>query len=124
MGSWQQQISFLYVSNLARSHAFYAGLLGFRQVVDQGDCRIYHTVGGAYFGLCERPELVAAPGPFLFTLVTDAVEDEVARLAEQGVCIEHPVQANPTYRITQAFVLDPDGYRVEIQRFDDPNWFS
>ena len=57
-----------------------------------------------------------------FEGVSDHVEGEVAQLEAAGVTIELPVQDHPKYAITQAFVLDPDGYRLEIQRFHDPNW--
>ncbi len=30
--------------------------------------------------------------------------------------------ANPEYRIYHCFLRDPDGYQIEIQRFDDPAW--
>ena len=60
MGRWQQQITFIYVSNLANSHRFYAENLGFELLVDQGDCRIYQTSSHGYLGLCERPEQVDA----------------------------------------------------------------
>ena len=97
-------------------------MLGLDLVLDQGDCRIYRVTGDAYVGLCNRPQNIQAPGSFLFTLITPQVEEEVERLDAAGVTIEVPAQTNSTYQITQAFILDPDGYRIEIQRFHDPNW--
>ncbi len=124
MGRWQQQITFIYVSNLANSHRFYVENLGFELLVDQGDCRIYQTSSHGYLGLCERPELVDAPGSFLLTLVTPKVEEELERFAHAGVRIDTPAQVNERYAITQGFVRDPDGYRIEIQRFHDANWHT
>ena len=122
MQRWHQQITFINVLDLDRSHQFYHELLGLDFVLDQGDCRIYRVTGDAYVGVCKRPQNIQAPGSFLFTLVTPQVETEVQRLDAAGVTIEVPTQENSTYQITQAFVLDPDGYRLEIQRFHDPEW--
>ena len=117
-----QQITFINVLDLERSHRFYHTLLGLALVLDHGDCRIYRVTGDAYVGICKRPQNIHAPGSFLFTLITPQVEEEVERLDAAGVTIEVPTQHNSTYQITQAFILDPDGYRIEIQRFHDPNW--
>ena len=122
MQRWHQQITFINVLDLERSHQFYHELLGLDFVLDQGDCRIYRVAGDAYFGVCKRPKSIQAPGSFLFTLITPQVEEEVERLDAAGVTIEVPTQTNSTYQITQAFILDPDGYRIEIQSFHDPNW--
>ena len=122
MNRWSEHITFINVSNLERSHRFYTERIGLVPVHDQGDCRIYRIGRDAYLGLCHRPSDVRAPGSFLITLVTPHVEGEVAQLEAAGVTIELPVQDHPKYAITQAFVLDPDGYRLEIQRFHDPNW--
>ena len=64
------------------------------------------------------------PESFLLTLCTDDVEDWHERLVEAGVHVDQAPQHNPDYLITHAFYRDPAGYRVEIQRFDDPDWAS
>jgi catechol 2,3-dioxygenase-like lactoylglutathione lyase family enzyme len=58
----------------------------------------------------------------VLTLVTDDVDDRVQTLRAAGVAIEKEPVDNPEYRIYQAFVRDPDGHLVEIQRFWDPGW--
>ena len=45
-----------------------------------------------------------------------------ARLVEAGTTVDQPPRHNPEYGITHAFYRDPAGYRLEIQRFDDPDW--
>ncbi|WKZ81648.1 MAG: VOC family protein [Acidimicrobiia bacterium] len=116
-----QQITFLYVSDLHRSAGFYGGTLGLEMVLDQGDCRIYRVGGDAYLGICERTGDHATSG-MLLTLVTDEVDDWHERLVEAGVTVEQAPATNDTYRIRHAFYRDPDGHRVEVQRFDDPDW--
>jgi catechol 2,3-dioxygenase-like lactoylglutathione lyase family enzyme len=58
----------------------------------------------------------------ILTLVTDDVDGWHARLAAKGVTFEKEPAANPEYGIYHCFFRDPNGYLLEIQRFDDPNW--
>ena len=56
----------------------------------------------------------------VLTLITDEVDAWFARLEARGVEIVKPPADNPPYRIYNAFVRDPNGYLVEIQRFWEP----
>ena len=119
----EQQITFLYVEDVHRAAGFYGGVLGLAMVVDQGDCRIYRVTRDAYVGICERTGDRSTAG-MLLTLVTDDVDDWHERLVAGGVTCEQPPTANPRYGIRNAFYRDPDGHRIEVQRFDDPGWAS
>lgn len=118
-----EAITFFDIADLSRSHRFYAETLGFELVVDQGSCRVYRVVAGAYFGICERPDDVT-PGTVILTLVTDDVDAWFDRAVAAGAAVERAPAPNPHYAIYNAFVRDPDGYLVEIQRFDDPGWHA
>ena len=76
-------ITFVFVSDLRRSHGFYSGALGLELVVDQGDCRIYAISTSAFVGICERPDQVSAPGMIL-TLVVDDVSPPRSRGVSGG----------------------------------------
>jgi catechol 2,3-dioxygenase-like lactoylglutathione lyase family enzyme len=120
-----QQITFLDTDDLARTAEFYEGILGLRLARDQGTCRIYHVCGGAYLGFCRRdPASAVAPrgaaGVAVLTLITDEVDAWCARLEARGVEIVKQPADSPSYRIYNAFVRDPNGYLVEIQRFWEP----
>ncbi|MGC9347580.1 MAG: VOC family protein, partial [Anaerolineae bacterium] len=130
-----QQITFLYTRDLASTAHFYEDIMSLPMVLDQGDCRIYHTCGDAYVGFCERtgaPQTWddekahgathAPPASFLYTLVTDQVDAWYSHLRRHGVEIESPPKLNETYGIYHFFVRDPNGYVIEIQRFTDPDW--
>ena len=39
-----------------------------------------------------------------------------------SVAFETPPSANAEYNIYHCFLRDPDGYQIEIQRFDSPSW--
>jgi catechol 2,3-dioxygenase-like lactoylglutathione lyase family enzyme len=115
-----QQITFLDTPNLARTADFYERVLGLRLARDQGRCRVYHVSGNAYLGFCETPGAIAPATGLTVTLVTDDVDEWCRHLAEAGAEIVKTPADNPPYRIYNAFVRDPNGYLIEIQRFWEP----
>ena len=115
-----QQITFLDTRDLARTAAFYERVLGLRLARDQGTCRIYHVCGTSYVGFCQRADTPAEPQGVVLTLVTEQVDDWCDRLRRQGVEFVKEPADNPPYRIYNAFVRDPNGYVIEIQRFWEP----
>lgn len=106
---------FLFVEDLMRSFEFYRSI-GLDLMVDQGECRILGLSGQMMIGLCGGR--TPAPEGVIFTLVTDHVEQVCRELAESGVAFEQAPVRNDRFGITHAFLRDPDGYMVEIQRFE------
>jgi catechol 2,3-dioxygenase-like lactoylglutathione lyase family enzyme len=100
-GPFDSQITFCYTRDLATTAAFYEDVLGLTMVLDQGGCRIYRVADEAYLGFCERE-----------------------RMREVGVEFEKAPTMNPDYHIYHCFLRDPNGYLIEIQRFEDPRWPS
>ena len=120
---FSEQITFVAVADLERSRRFYVELLGMQPVEDQGDCLIMCIAGDAFFGICARPQGADPRGVgVIVTLVTDDVDGWHQRLTEAGVECTTPPTGHPKYAIYQAFYRDPDGYTIEIQRFDDADW--
>ena len=117
------QITFLPSADLERSRIFYEGLLGLELVVDQGTCHIFRVAEGAFLGTCQRETLEATEG-VIFTFVTDDVDGWCSRVAGAGGRIESGPEHSIQFGIYHAFLRDPDGHRLEIQRFDDPEWSS
>jgi catechol 2,3-dioxygenase-like lactoylglutathione lyase family enzyme len=117
------QITFLPSSDLARSREFYEGTLGFDLVVDQGSCHIFRTAPAGFVGTCLRDRVTASDG-VIFTVVVDDVDGWCARIAAGGGpdAIERGPEHSEHYGIYHAFLRDPDGNLIEVQRFDDPNW--
>ena len=118
-------IAFRPVSDLAASRDFYQRDLGLELVRDQGACLIFRIAVGGYLGLCQagydgRDAPLPVDERLMTTLVVDDVADVHARLLRLGVDVEAPPRHNERFGITQFFARDPDGYRVEVQRFDDP----
>ena len=90
-------------------------------VLDHGKCRIYRVAGNSYIGFCERDAEVSTDG-IILTLVTEDVDGWYEHLSRQDVEIEHEPKINADYKIYHFFLRDPNGYRIEIQRFEDPHW--
>ncbi len=116
----QGQITFLPTADLHATDAFYRGLLGLPLVRDQGVCRIYATAAGAYLGVCDHGYAVPDEYRVVLTLLVDDVEGVFERLREQGAAVVSAPAHSQRYAALTAFVRDPNGYLVELQRFDEP----
>ncbi len=117
---FQQLITFLPVVNLQSTLLFYQNVLALPLVRDQGDCLIFQVSSTGFIGFCVRPEVPSAKSSVIITLITDEVDQWFDKLIKNGATVEKPPAYNPKYAIYHAFVLDPNGYRLEIQRFDEP----
>jgi len=121
---FDQAVTFLYTTDMDRARAFYEEMLGLECVlVQEGGCRIYRTAPHAFVGLCRAREgRESDPRGVILCLVADDVDGWAERLRARGVTFEKEPQANPDFQIYHCFLRDPDGYLIEIQRFDDPAW--
>lgn len=113
---------FLPVVDLDATHRFYADILGLTLALDQGACRIYRVAEGCYWGFCHASEPHADPSKTILTLESSNVEAWHAKLTSAGVETDGPPRENPRFKIFHFFATDPNGYRLEVQRFLDPNW--
>jgi catechol 2,3-dioxygenase-like lactoylglutathione lyase family enzyme len=115
------QITFLGTTDLAATADFYERVVGLELALDQGTCRIYATGEGAFIGFCQR---ATKPNPegVILTLVTQDVDGWYELLSARGVEFEKPPAQNTDYQIYHCLFRDPNGYLVEIQRFEDPRW--
>lgn len=117
-----QQVTFLYTRDLAKTAVFYEELLELPLVLDQGSCRIYRVSADGFLGFCQREEAPEKPVGVIFTLVTAGVDVWHRFLSDKGVEFEKPPALNPGYNIYHCFLRDPNGYLLEIQQFLDPAW--
>lgn len=115
----QKQITFLPTTDLQATSKFYEDFLGFKLILDQGDCRIFKTCSNAYLGFCER-EFEIVKGKILLTLVVDDVENQYKILSRNSSLEISEVVYNEKYNIIHFFITDPNGYLVEIQKFLKP----
>lgn len=116
----QGQITFLPTDDLHATDAFYQGILGLPLVRDQGVCRIYATAAGAYMGFCDRGYAVPDAYRVVLTVLVDDVHGAFERLRARGATVVSAPAHSERYAALTAFVRDPNGYLVELQRFDEP----
>lgn len=115
------QIVFCYTRDLEATSRFYEDVMGLEMVLDQGGCRIYRTTGSSFLGFCSRVE-AGSPDGVVLTLVTEDVDAWFEELSSRGAVFEKEPAVNPDYNIYHCFLRDPNGYLIEIQRFEDPRW--
>jgi len=118
---FQQSVCFFHTADLTATEQFYAVQLGLPLALDQGACKIFQVSSDGFIGFCTHREPAPTDG-VIITLVTTDVEERFTRLQRDGVVFEKPLTYNERFRITHAFLRDPNGYLVELQRFDDPQW--
>jgi len=114
-------ITFFTTVDLHLTSTFYEEVLGLPLVHDQGSCRIFEVVKDSYIGFCQKVHMPSTEG-VIITLVRDDVDGYCRDLGSNGVVFEKEPAFNPEYNIYHAFLRDPNGYLVEIQRFEDPDW--
>lgn len=124
------------VRDLAATRDFYERDLGLRLEREMGRCLVF-AAGSGYVGFREladaHPSAAAAlgpdapaglgdpgSGPIAITFVTDHVDAIHDRLRRLGVELEGPPRRRLGDGVYGFSARDPDGYRVEVQRFDEP----
>ncbi len=117
-----QHTTFLYTRDLSATARFYEEVMDLPLALDQGDCRIYRVGRDAFLGFCERADAPVQPAGIILTIVTKEVDDWYQHLSDQGVEFESEPTLNPRYDIYHCTLRDPNGYLIEIQRFEDPAW--
>ena len=123
MQHFDSLITFIYTKDLESTSDFYGNLLELPLVLEKGGCRIYRVAVSGYIGVCDRGD-TEEPKGLILTLVTDDVDGWFEKLKAAGTEVEKAPALNPEYGIYHCFLRDPAGYRVEIQRFEDPDWDS
>ncbi len=115
-----QQITFLHAKNLAVTRHFYEDLLGLPLARDQGTSLIFKVVDSAYVGFCKHIQPISSSRKVILTLVSDDVDGWHQALRDKGLSALTQPEFNPDYHIYHFFLEDPDGYQIEIQRFEEP----
>ncbi len=114
--NWDGLICFLGTADLQRTHEFYSETLGLKLHKDQGACRIYEIRPGAYVGFCVHHPVKSGPGT-LITLLAADVDEVFSSFTRAGVDIETQPALNHEFGIYHFYAHDPNGYRLEVQRF-------
>ena len=117
-----QSIVFTYTDDLERASRFFRDVMELDFVVDQGACHIFRLTAESYLGVCRLPDRPQGKVGVTISLVSDDVDGWHAFLAAKGVDFVRQPAASPAFGVYSTLFLSPDGYRIEIQRFDNPDW--
>jgi len=117
---FSQQITFLHSQNIQATRQFYNEVLGLPVVRDQGSCLIFGVTESAFLGFCEHITPIKTGRRVILTLVTENVDEWYTALKDREINMISEPKSNPQFQIYHFFLNDPDGYWVEIQRFDQP----
>lgn len=113
-------IFFFYYKDLEKALKFYREALELELAIDQGWCKILKINDSAYLGLVDEKKgslrAVEEKGALL-TLVVENVDDWHKKLQEKGVPGLTPIFLNEEIGVYGFFFLDPEGYKIEIQKF-------
>ena len=117
---FSQQITFLHSKDLEATRQFYSEVLGLNLARDQDTCLIFRVTKTAYLGFCEHIEQIQPGRRIILTLVSDDVDRWYTILRDKNIAVMGPPKSSPQYEIYHFFLKDPDGYMLEIQKFDKP----
>lgn len=117
-----QQITFLYTTDLEGTSRFYSEIMELPFALDQGCCHIYRLSPSSYIGVCDIADRPKSPVGVTVSLVVPDVDAWCERLKSRGVVFEREPGYSETFKVYGALFLDPNGYRIEIQQFRDPKW--
>jgi len=118
--TFEGQITFLHTQDLAKTKTFYTEVLDLPLVRDQGTCLIFGVNNKAFLGFCTHIQQVPPERNIILTLVSDEVDAWYEALKSKDCEILEPPKYNNKYQIYHFFLKDPDGYWIEIQKFDQP----
>ncbi len=113
-------VGFYPVRDLAATRDFYEGILDLPLVRDQGACLIYKVSEHAYVGFCQHSDAPEPHPGVMITLLSDDVDGVYDTLHAANVVTEGAPKTNDRFAIYHFFARDPNGYRVEVQRFLEP----
>ncbi len=117
--SFDGLIPFYGTSDLEKTHQFYTQALGLKLYKDQGACRIYEVLPGAWIGFCTHMAVAIGEHSPIITLLTDEVDRVHKDMLTKGYKPDSEPQENSRFKIYHFFVKDPSGYLVEVQKFLD-----
>ena len=119
---FNQFVAFYYTKDLMATTHFYTETIELELALDQGTCKIFKINSNAFIGFCENSNNKPAPETCIITFVTENVDQTFQEINEKNIEVIKSPTFNPDFNIYHCFIKDPNGYKVEIQKFLDPNW--
>jgi len=113
---------FFYYADVDAAARFYTESLGLRLAADYGFAKILRVAPTSYITLVDETKgmhTAQEPKTVAIALVTDQLDEWYAFLTKRGVEMKHgydPVEGRPHHGFV---ALDPEGYYLEFERFND-----
>ncbi len=118
----EQNVVWLYTENLDRLAAFYRDVIGLKQVLDQGICRVFQVSPTGFLGVCNKPGRPLGTKGMVFTFLVEDVEKAYELYKARGIEFDGPPHVSGGKTVYSCFFRDPEGYLLEFQEFNDPRW--
>jgi len=118
-----QSIVFTYTNDLVSASAFFADTMELDFVVDQGACHIYRLTETSFLGVCDLPGRPTNEAAVTITIVSSDVDGWYEFLTAKGLEYVKEPSHSPEFGVYSSLFMSPHGYRVEIQTFDDADWY-
>ena len=119
-----QSIVFTYTDDLETGSRFFREIMELEFVVDQGPCHIFRLTETSFLGVCSLPDRPSDNAGVTVTIVSDVVDGWHKFLVERGVEYMKEPSHSPRFNVYSSLFISPHGYRVEIQNFDDRDWYT
>ena len=115
--------AFFYYADLNRATRFYAEVMGFELVADFDFARIFQIASSSFLTLVDgkrtgNQHSLDEPKTVTLALVSQEVEGWFDYLRSQNVVVKHDLNWKPAQPHDGFVVLDPEGYFLEIERFN------
>lgn len=117
---YNQFILFLGTENMEATTKFYQNILNMPLYKDQkGICKIFSITGESKIGFCSHMAITFKEKSPIITLIVDDVDKIYQELLDKEVKIKEAPKKNERFNIYHFFLVDPNGYTIEVQKFLD-----
>ena len=117
-------VTFTYTDNLEETSKFFRETMELDFVVDQGSCHIFRLSETSYLGVCCLHDRPTEKSAVTITIVSNDVDGWYKFLTAKGVEYIKKPSHSPSFNVYSSLFMSPHGYRIEIQNFDDPDWYT
>jgi len=115
-------IVFTYTDDLSAASRFFGSVMELDLVVDQGACHIFRLSPSSYLGVCCLPDRPREKTGVTITIVSPDVDGWHRFLTGKGVRYVSGPAHSAEFGVYSSLFHSPEGYRIEIQHFLDPQW--
>ncbi len=116
-------LTFFYYKDLARAGEFYEKIMGFELVQDQKWAKIFKVADSAFMG-CVDGNIGShkhdPTKPVMLTVIVDDPDAWYEHFVENGVETLNKPHDDVELNMRIFLLHDPEGYVIEIQKFNDP----